>query len=206
MQWKWSQWELHPVQSLVPHSGCSGGSLINLSSIYQLIYQPGKLVSLSKPFTNRAGICFSVRDLEMHSVSQIKGFFFKKKVFYRNLSVVLGAAESQVWFIDHLYNKEASAGGAVQNAVLWIMRLRLDLEKQWREKKEKKMETISERTTRDLGIYYVLTQKRFIEIRKNIITISIAILWSSLNRVFCKACTATTEQRTRHFKLQCYGW
>lgn len=68
------------------------------------------------------------------------------------------------------------------------------------------METISERTTRDLGIYYVLTQKRFIEIRKNIITISIAILWSSWNRVFCKACTATTEQRTRHFKLQCYGW
>lgn len=102
----------------------------------------------------------------MHSVSQIKGFFLKKKVSHRNVSVVLGAAESQVWFTDHLHYKEASAGGVIQNAVSWIIRLRRDLENQWRKKKKKKVEIISKRTTIDLGTYPAFSQQKFIEIRK----------------------------------------
>lgn len=63
-------------------------------------------------------MCFSIKEFQMHSVSQMKGFFLKKRGFYKNVSVVLGAAESQVWFMDHLYHKEASAGGAIRNAVM----------------------------------------------------------------------------------------
>lgn len=69
------------------------------------------------------------------------------------------------------------------------------------------MKFISRKQAVDLGMYPVPSQKKFIEIRKkyyyHLYYNFMAFFWIEY---FVRPVYLQNEQRTRHFKLRCYGW